>query len=339
MPDGPDVSGYQPNVDWNAVAARYAFAIAKVSEGVGFEDPQWPRNGPALVAPGPLIGGGYHFARPDLGNQPEAEAEWFWNRVIARCGTATGLLLALDLEAGSGDLSGWRDRFCSHLSGLAGGYTPGWYTYWDFALTRGLNAPTPYWGWFAWPDANGSLPATAFSVSFQQYGVDSLTGGDINRFFGDTNHLRALTVGGSVVLPPPIGGSMLIVHPTNPKRLDRFYVRAADKHVVASWSDDQGAEGVISGAAGIADYGTPPGTAVANSIGAAWSTDGQYLILTCQTEDGKLWLWEGIYLSHAIVHDWTQFGTLAAGPPAGPPGPPGPNTDQALRAYLKSGPG
>ena len=69
---------------------------------VGFEDPQWPRNGTALVAPGPLVGGGYHFARPDLGNQPEAEAEWFWNRVIARCGTAKGLLLALDLEAGCG---------------------------------------------------------------------------------------------------------------------------------------------------------------------------------------------------------------------------------------------
>jgi lysozyme len=155
--NGIDVSQYQGRPDWNAVAASgVSFAFAKVSEGVGFTDPQWPYNAGGLAVPGPIVSGAYHFARPDLGNSPEAEADWFWRALTDRV-NPTGWLLALDLEVGSGNLAGWRDRFCARLSSQADGYTPGWYTYWNFALTRGLNRPTEFWGWLAWPDSKRAV--------------------------------------------------------------------------------------------------------------------------------------------------------------------------------------
>src|SRR5262245_35291557 len=105
---GIDVAVYQKQPDWSKVASGNAFAFAKATEGVGFEDPSWNYNAVALALPGPLVPGAYHFARPDLGNSPEAEADWFWQRVKAHVPDPRGWLLALDLEVGLGDLSGWR---------------------------------------------------------------------------------------------------------------------------------------------------------------------------------------------------------------------------------------
>src|SRR5262245_31108816 len=149
--EGIDVSAFQ-HVDWNAVAARgISFAFAKVTEGAGRlntglpYDAQWPANSAALLPPGPITPGAYHFARPDLGNSPEAEADWFWEWFSAFVSDPTGWLIALDLEVGSGDLRGWRDRWCSRVgSKIAGGYIPGWYTFYSFALLHGLNVPTDY---------------------------------------------------------------------------------------------------------------------------------------------------------------------------------------------------
>jgi adhesin HecA-like repeat protein len=213
--DGIDVSNFQDGVDWNAVAAAgIRFAIAKVSEGNGFEDPAWASNAGPLDAPGPITAGAYHFARPDLGNAPEAEADWFWQRLTSRV-NPRGWLLALDLETGSGDLGGWRDRFCERVSSLAGGYVPGWYTFWDFAQSNGLNVATPFWTWLAWPDTNGPLPQAAFTIDFQQFGTRSVPGiagaVDADRFFGDAQQLAAHTVG---------GGKMVQLDPNDPVVVD-----------------------------------------------------------------------------------------------------------------------
>lgn len=190
---GFDVSQWQAGA--YAGGGGFSFGWAKASEGVGYADPSYQRHISAIRAHG-LVPGAYHFARPDLGNSPENEADWFL-RVV---GDPAGMLLALDLEVGSGDLLGWRDRFCGHLEALTGGYACGWYTYWSFALSHSLNAPTPYWGWLAWPDANGPMPGAHFSVSMQQWGLTSVPGiagqVDANRFPGSLDELRALTVGG-----------------------------------------------------------------------------------------------------------------------------------------------
>ena len=193
---GIDVSGFQGNPTWNQISG-YSFAFAKTSEGVGFVDASWAWNAAGLATAN-LVPGAYHFARPDLGNTPEAEADFFWNTFRAQVANPTGWLLALDLEVGSGPLGDWRNRFCAELTRLSGGYVPGWYSFWNFVFTHALNSPTNYWSWFAWPDENGQLPNTNFQVSFQQYGltqVQTVTGDvDVNRFFGDANALKSLTI-------------------------------------------------------------------------------------------------------------------------------------------------
>lgn len=208
----------------------YLFGVAKATEGVGYLDSAWDRHITAILNQ-PIIPGAYHFSRPDLNPGTRgawAEADWFWAVVSAR-GGAGGMLLANDMEAGQGALGGWRDEFNGRLAWQAGGYQAGWYTYWNFAYTRALNYPTPYWGWLAWPDANGALPGTNFQVAMQQFGlagVPGLTGGvDVNRFFGSEAQLAQLTVGhaegpgrGGDHEEPPAeeeGGNMITITRTN----------------------------------------------------------------------------------------------------------------------------
>ncbi len=182
-----------------------SFALAKATEGAGFKDPAYDRHMSAIRAHPDLVPGAYPFLRPDLGNSPESEAEWFWRVIEAGPGGAQGLLLPADLEVGSGPLLGHRDRFCARLQTLAAGAPVGWYSYSSFIRTHALNAPTSYWGFLAWPDSNGPLPAVNFQVVMQQYGLRSVPGiggmVDANRFFGSLADLRALTVGGSVAPP------------------------------------------------------------------------------------------------------------------------------------------
>jgi lysozyme len=63
MLKGIDVSSYQGDFDWKAVAAEdIAFAFIKCSDG-NIGDPTFAKNASAARAAGVLIGG-YHFARP-----------------------------------------------------------------------------------------------------------------------------------------------------------------------------------------------------------------------------------------------------------------------------------
>lgn len=118
MPRGVDVSGWQSAVNWPAVAASgIAFAWCKATESTNYLDPFFTRNWAQIREHG-MVRGAYHFAQPGV-NAPEAEAEWFIGHVMGQ-GIETGDLLALDLEAGSGDLSDWALRFVRHAELLAG---------------------------------------------------------------------------------------------------------------------------------------------------------------------------------------------------------------------------
>lgn len=205
-----DLEGFDVS-QWQAGAysgGGFSFGFAKATESIGYQDPAWTRHIRAILAQ-PIVPGAYHFARPDLDPGTAgayAEADWFW-RVVTAVGGAKGMLLALDLEVGGGQLGQWRDDFCGRLAWRLGGYQPGWYSYWAFILSRGLNSAPPYWSWLAWPDANGNLPSSSFAVSMQQYGLTTVPGitgqVDANRFFGSVDQLRALTVGGARPAPPP----------------------------------------------------------------------------------------------------------------------------------------
>lgn len=76
---GPDVSMWNPSVDWDKVAEYSDFIFLKASEGRTFEDPKLVERlaaaRKASQSEGLLVGY-YHFARPD-NNKPRDEARHF----------------------------------------------------------------------------------------------------------------------------------------------------------------------------------------------------------------------------------------------------------------------
>ena len=88
---GIDISMWQP-VGTGDQAAD--FVIVKATEGNGYTDPSCDAHYQRAKGQGKLLGV-YHFARPDLGNTPEAEADWFVSQVQGYIGEA---ILVLDWE-------------------------------------------------------------------------------------------------------------------------------------------------------------------------------------------------------------------------------------------------
>lgn len=91
---GNDVSSYQGDIDFATYKNNSQFVLAKATEGRGFIDPKFKRNQEQARGVG-LVIGFYHFARSDLGNTPESEADYFLNLVGQ---LKEGELLALDYE-------------------------------------------------------------------------------------------------------------------------------------------------------------------------------------------------------------------------------------------------
>lgn len=91
MLKGIDISQWQ-NIGVSDQAAD--FVIVKATEGVGFTDPKCEGHYQKAKAAGKLLGV-YHFARPDLGNSAEAEADWFVSQIQGYIGEA---ILVLDWE-------------------------------------------------------------------------------------------------------------------------------------------------------------------------------------------------------------------------------------------------
>lgn len=89
---GIDISSYQ-----STVPAGLDFYIIKASEGNGWKDPKLDSHYNRCIQLSSNIGF-YHYARPDLQNTPQAEAEWFLSLVGQHAGQA---LFALDWEGNS----------------------------------------------------------------------------------------------------------------------------------------------------------------------------------------------------------------------------------------------
>ena len=92
MLKGCDISKWNPTTP-----AGYDFYIIKASEGNGYKDGLLDQHYNNVKAMGKLYGF-YHYARPDLGNTPEAEADWFLSLVGQHAGNA---IFALDYEGDS----------------------------------------------------------------------------------------------------------------------------------------------------------------------------------------------------------------------------------------------
>lgn len=122
--NGIDISLYDNTPDFSRVKKAVSFVIAKATQGLTIVDPQFKRNQSELRKYD-IPRGYYHFPRPDLGNTPEAEADFFLNTV----GTLQrGELLALDAESYkdktySGDWVDWSYKFLKRIESKLG-YKP-----------------------------------------------------------------------------------------------------------------------------------------------------------------------------------------------------------------------
>jgi GH25 family lysozyme M1 (1,4-beta-N-acetylmuramidase) len=210
---GIDVSTWQGTIDWGAVASSdNAFAIAKATEGNGYTDPQWGNNQAALLAPGPLVGGSYHFCRPDLGNTPEAEAQWYLGRHDVRVfEPTTPWIFALDFEVAGGN-DAWVRGFLGYVRGHVG-YECWFYSSPSKIQERGVTPnSSPLWIAYYVPDPNQATPPNMGwpAVTNWQWGgapVPGIAGSvDANIFYGDQQTLLLLAGAGGHA-PEPSGPS------------------------------------------------------------------------------------------------------------------------------------
>lgn len=207
MLKGVDVSNHQSVINWSAVAgAGYAFALIKASEGTGFTDRYFVANWASARAVG-MARGAYHYAQ--VGNAAEADADHFLS-IVQPAGLQPGDLLALDLEEGEGDLSGWALAWLGRVED-ATGIRPLFYSYPYFMATHGLiNNPAlaTYPLWYAsyrstMPEPPAGWPSIAIWQNSARGRVPGINGDcDLNWFTGDSlDELRAL---GLASAPEPL---------------------------------------------------------------------------------------------------------------------------------------
>lgn len=245
MLTGPDCSHHQGDVDMQAVRkAGHSFVGIKVSEGVGYRDPQFDRNRGHATAAG-LIRLLYHFCRPGPRaglDDAMAEAGWF-----VRCiGTLqAGEVVVADQEddKATGDLSAWTLTFLAEvdrLTGRAGGSTDDdaiLYTYAPYARAHLRLRPAELGAralWLAAYSNSPTVPAPWRSWTFWQHTSSGSCPGirgrcDLNRFDGPLAALHAIA-----------GMSPTIVLPTQPDHEEDLLMPAAK-------SDDDARRTLIRG--------------------------------------------------------------------------------------------
>jgi GH25 family lysozyme M1 (1,4-beta-N-acetylmuramidase) len=111
---GNDISHWNDVSSWDTYKNNSNFVILKSSEGNGFIDPKFFQYQEEARRVGlPL--GYYHFARPEIGNTPEAEADWF----LRACGRIReGEFLCLDYEVvWTGNPVDWCKKFLDYIFG------------------------------------------------------------------------------------------------------------------------------------------------------------------------------------------------------------------------------
>jgi len=163
---GLDVSHWQGTIRWGKVAgAGYDFTFVKSTEGTGWTDSQFLRNITSGSANG-IYMGVYHFARPDLGNTGQEEAEYFLS-VVGDYLESGYLRPVLDLEVtgsmGKTELSKWVLEWMQTVENQSG-VAPLIYTNLYYINTYLTSAVTAYDIWIAYwncdPSPTFNIPPT-----------------------------------------------------------------------------------------------------------------------------------------------------------------------------------
>lgn len=196
MLKGADISNYQGNPDFVKVKKSLDFIILKASEGNGYRDPVFTANQVAARNAGLLLGY-YHFARPNLGNTPEAEAAWFLS-VIQHIDQ--GEILCLDFEVDYSDAVNWCKRFLDYIQTKTGvkpliylnqsqlkefNWKPVIDADYGLWLAQYDNDPNQTNGNFPWP----TIAMKQWSSSGKVSGINGNV--DVDSFFGDVAIFQA----------------------------------------------------------------------------------------------------------------------------------------------------
>ena len=114
MLKGIDISHHQKGIDLGAIDVD--FVIIKATEGNGYTDEMCDTFYQKAKSLGKKLGV-YHFARPDLGNSPEAEADWFVKETL---GYHKEAMLILDWESGNLQDTVWARKWLDRVYSKTG---------------------------------------------------------------------------------------------------------------------------------------------------------------------------------------------------------------------------
>lgn len=228
---GTDQSKWQANQ-----VTEGSFILVKATEGYGYVDPTCDAKYQLNKQAGKLLGV-YHYARPDLGNTPEAEAQYFVDNIRGYIGEA---IMVLDWESANKWDVNWAKRWLDKVKDLTGikpmiymsssvtfdydwsSVVAGDYGLWvaNYGNNDGTNHGCPsvgYWG----------------IVAMHQYTSVPL---DKDEFFGDENTWRAYA-GASGDKPAPA--------PTPTKKSNE---EIADEVIAGKWGNGQDRKNRLSAA-------------------------------------------------------------------------------------------
>lgn len=199
MLKGIDVSKWQAQIDFDALAPTVDFIIARASYGVGYIDSWYARNRDETRRINKLVGH-YHYSYPQF-NTPEAEADWFV-KVVGK--PRDGEILVLDFEesAYTGNKVDWCKRFLDRVTSQMDGCKPLLYitkswandpkNNWSPIIDAGYGLYLAYWDYN--PDStNWSVPWAVcalrqYSDSLTLPGISGVVDGNV--FYGTHDQYR-----------------------------------------------------------------------------------------------------------------------------------------------------
>ena len=226
---GTDQSKWQANQ-----VTEGSFIIVKATEGCGYVDPTCDAKYQLNKQAGKLLGV-YHYARPDLGNTPEAEAQYFVDNIRGYIGEA---IMVLDWESANKWDVNWAKRWLDKVNDLTG-IKPLIYmsSSVTFAYDWSSVVAGDYGLWVANygnnDGTNHGCPGVGYwnIVAMHQYTSNPL---DKDEFFGDENAWRAYA-GASGSKPAPV--------PTKKSNEE-----IADEVIAGKWGNGQDRKNRLSAA-------------------------------------------------------------------------------------------
>ena len=195
--EGIDVSRYQAEVDWAAVAdAGIAFAYVKATEGAEHADARFCDNWQA-AAEADLVRGAYHFYRADV--DAVAQADNFYAYAEPTVGDLPPVLDVETLDGATRAQLITGIRTWLYLAEVRTGVKPILYTNLAFYYRHLAGHFDDYPLWIARYGTREPSVAAGAQLAFWQYGdrgrIDGIDGAvDLNVFFGTAAEFEALRI-------------------------------------------------------------------------------------------------------------------------------------------------